>query len=48
MPIQIPKNIKLEWIESEKDIEKLKILLTSQFIGLDSEWRASLFPNHIT
>ena len=29
----------MEWIDNQNDVKKLKLLLKSKYIGLDSEWR---------
>ena len=40
--MELPKDVKLEWIGTDEDVPKLEILLKDEFIGVDSEWRPQL------
>lgn len=46
--ISLPEHVKVEWVGSPDDINKLDALLTEPFIGVDSEWRPSLAKFHNT
>lgn len=37
--LQLPEEVKVNWIGTEEDVPKLAILLDDEFIGVDSEWR---------
>lgn len=45
---KLPVDVKVEWIGSEEDIDKLDYLLTQRYIGVDSEWRPALAKFHRT
>jgi len=40
--IQLPESVKVHWIGTDADCEKLESLLSEEFIGVDSEWRPQL------
>jgi hypothetical protein len=46
--ISLPEHVKVEWIGTPQDINKLDALLTEPYIGVDSEWRPSLAKFHNT
>jgi len=46
--ISLPEHVKVEWIGSPDDINKLDALLSEPYIGVDSEWRPSLAKFHNT
>ncbi len=46
--LRLPSHVKVEWIGSIEDIEKLDALHSEPFIGIDSEWRPSLVKFHST
>jgi hypothetical protein len=46
--ISLPEHVKVEWIGSPDDINKLDVLLNEPYIGVDSEWRPSLAKFHNT
>jgi len=46
--ISLPEHVKVEWIGSPDDINKLDALLNEPYIGVDSEWRPSLAKFHHT
>jgi len=41
--ICLPKDIKINWIDNENNIECLSNLLTEPFVGIDAEWKMDLF-----
>lgn len=45
---KLPAEVKVEWIGTEEDINKLDYLLTERYIGVDSEWRPALAKFHRT
>jgi hypothetical protein len=34
--------VKVEMIEREEDVERMKVLFESEVVGMDTEWRPSL------
>lgn len=46
--MQLPDDVSLEWIGTDKDVQKLEILLNDELIGVDSEWRPQLTQYHKT
>jgi len=46
--VVIPNYVKMIWIETEEDIDKLDLLLDEEYIGIDSEWRPTLTQYHQT
>lgn len=40
--LTLPQHVKLNWIGSDQDVEKLADLLQEKYIGVDSEWRPEL------
>lgn len=46
--ISLPSEVRVEWVGTLEDINKLDALLTEPFIGVDSEWRPSLAKFHNT
>lgn len=41
--IELPKQVKVHWIGSERDVCKLKVLYNQMYIGIDSEWKPTQF-----
>lgn len=41
--IELPKQVRVEWIGSEEDVSKLKVLYNQMYIGIDSEWKPTQF-----
>jgi hypothetical protein len=46
--IKLPEHVKVEWVGTIEDIEKLDKLHSEPFIGVDSEWRPSMAKFHNT
>ena len=46
--IQLPDEVGLDWVGTEKDVQKLEVLLQEELIGVDSEWRPQLTQYHKT
>jgi hypothetical protein len=46
--MQLPEDVTCDWITDEKDVERLSILMSEEFIGVDSEWRPQLTQFHKT
>lgn len=40
--MELPEDVTTEWIGTDKDVQKLAVLLKDEFIGVDSEWRPQL------
>jgi hypothetical protein len=40
--IRIPVDLQLQFIQEEKDVHMLEVLIGKKFIGVDSEWRPSM------
>lgn len=43
---ELPKDLKIEWIDNEENVKKLEQLLTEELIGVDAEWRPQLSQYH--
>ena len=37
--LRFPKDIQVDFIDSEKDLKKLEVLVGQEYVGVDSEWR---------
>ena len=37
--LRLPSNIKVHWIGTPEDVNKLKLLIGRPFVGVDAEWR---------
>jgi len=35
----LPDFVKVTWIGTEEDVQKMEVLMNDEFIGVDSEWR---------
>ena len=46
--IQLPDEVGLDWVGTEKDVQKLEVLMHEELIGVDSEWRPQLTRYHKT
>lgn len=46
--LELPSDLKIVWIETEKDVSQLEDLLSEELIGVDSEWRPQLSQYHKT
>ena len=46
--IQLPSDVKVDWVGTDADVTKLAVLLNDEFIGVDSEWRPQLTQYHKT
>ena len=44
--IRLPKEVNVEFIATEKDIDKLRVLVGKNYIGVDSEWRVQMHKWH--
>lgn len=40
--MNLPEEVKVEWVSTEEDISKMDQLLDEPYIGVDSEWRPSV------
>jgi hypothetical protein len=46
--IKLPEFVKVQWVGTDEDVDKLAVLLKEEFIGVDSEWRPQLTQYHKT
>ena len=37
--LRFPKDIQVDFIDREKDLKKLEVLVGQEYVGVDSEWR---------
>jgi len=41
--MRMPDTVKLNWIGKEEDLDKLDQLLSEPYVGIDSEWKMTLY-----
>lgn len=46
--ITLPEFVKVQWVGTEEDVQKMEVLLQDEFVGVDSEWRPQLTQYHKT
>ncbi len=46
--LSLPPTVKVDWVGSVDDINKLDLLLKEPFIGVDAEWRPQMSKSHQT